>query len=126
MAVCGVPTLSKSGKAIDPPLAAEKTPADVPGDNPRMMAGIKADGTLGLNIVDGRGPYDKGLTSKEAGIMAVHYGYSESVNLDGGGSATLATNIDCSTCSKLTRPIKSECTTSRICRRITLSAKCIM
>lgn len=92
MAVCGVPTLSKSGKAIDPPLAAEKTASDVLGENPRMIAGIKADGTLGLIIVDGRGPYDKGLTSKEAGIMAVHYGYLESVNLDGGGSATLATN----------------------------------
>lgn len=92
LAVCGVPTLSKGGKAIDPPPVSEKTPSDVPGDNPRMIAGIKADGSLGLIVVDGRGPYDKGLTSKEAGIMAVHYGYPESVNLDGGGSATLATN----------------------------------
>lgn len=92
MAVCGVPTLSKAGKPIDPPAAAEKTPSDVPGDNPRMIAGIKADGTLGLIVVDGRGPYDKGLTSREAGIMAVHYGYPVSVNLDGGGSVTLATN----------------------------------
>ncbi|MEK3882436.1 phosphodiester glycosidase family protein [Paenibacillus sp. PL2-23] len=92
MAVCGVPTLSKAGKAIDPPPTAEKTPSDVLGDNPRMIAGIKPDGTLGLIVVDGRGPYDKGLTTKEASIMAVHFGYPESVNLDGGGSATLATN----------------------------------
>ncbi|MHA6481045.1 N-acetylmuramoyl-L-alanine amidase [Paenibacillus sp. strain BS8-2] len=91
-AVCEVPTLSAGGKAIDPPRAAEMTPSDVTGTNPRMIAGIKVDGTLGLMIVDGRGTYDKGLTSKEAGIAAVHYSYPESVNLDGGGSATLATN----------------------------------
>lgn len=90
--VVGVPTLSVNGKAIDPPRAEEKTPSDVPGTNPRMMVGIKADGTLGITLVDGRGTKDKGLTSKEAGIMAVHYGYNDSVNLDGGGSATLATN----------------------------------
>ncbi|OUS75355.1 hypothetical protein B1748_17920 [Paenibacillus sp. MY03] len=53
-----------------------------------MIAGIKADGTRGLILVDGRGTYDKGLTSKEAGIMALHYGYPASVNLDGGWSAT--------------------------------------
>lgn len=91
-AVCGVPTLSKGGKAIDRPIAAEKTPYDVPGTNPRTIVGIKPDGTLGLILVDGRGPYDKGLTSKEAGIMAAHYGYPESVNLDGGWSTTFATN----------------------------------
>lgn len=92
LAVSAVPTLSKGGKAIDPPLSAEVTPSDVLRNNPRMIAGIKPDGTLGLIVVDGRGTYDKGLTSKEAGIMAVHYGYPESVNLDGGWSATMATN----------------------------------
>ncbi|MEF2247758.1 N-acetylmuramoyl-L-alanine amidase [Paenibacillus sp. IITD108] len=90
--VCGVPTLTTAGKAVDPPRSAEKTPSDVPGTNPRMIAGIKADGTLGLILVDGRGSYDKGLTSKEAGIMTTHYGYAESVNLDGGWSASFATN----------------------------------
>lgn len=92
LAVSAAPTLSAGGKSIDPPRAAEKTPSDVPGNNPRMIAGIKADGTLGLIVVDGRGTYDKGLTSKEAGIMAVHYDYPESANLDGGWSAELATN----------------------------------
>ncbi len=92
LGVVGVPTLTAAGKAIDPPIDAEKTPSDVLGANPRMIAGIKSDGTLGLILVDGRGNYDKGLTSKEAGIMAVHYGYPESVNLDGGWSTTFATN----------------------------------
>ncbi|MHA6484452.1 phosphodiester glycosidase family protein [Paenibacillus sp. strain BS8-2] len=92
LAVSAVPTLSAGGKAIDPPRASEKTPSDVQGTNPRMIAGIKPDGTLGLIVVDGRGTYDKGLTTKEAGIMAVHYGFPESVNLDGGGSVSLATN----------------------------------
>ncbi len=92
LGVVGVPTLTAAGKAIDPPIDAEKTPSDVLGANPRMIAGIKSDGTLGLILVDGRGNYDKGLTSKEAGIMAAHYGYAESVNLDGGWSTTFATN----------------------------------
>ncbi|GBG06344.1 putative N-acetylmuramoyl-L-alanine amidase [Paenibacillus agaridevorans] len=92
LAVSAIPTLSAGGKAIDPPRTAEVTPSDVLGTNSRMIAGIKADGTLGLILVDGRGTYDKGLTSKEAGIMAVHYGYPESANLDGGWSAELATN----------------------------------
>jgi hypothetical protein len=57
-----------------------------------MIVGIRADGTLGVIVVDGRGPYDKGLTSQEAGILCQHYGYQFAGNLDGGGSATLATN----------------------------------
>jgi len=91
-AVVGVPTLSTGGKAINPPRAEEKTPSDVPGVNPRMITGIKADGTFGIIVVDGRGAKDRGLTTEESGIMAVSLGYPESVNLDGGGSATIATN----------------------------------
>ncbi|WEK53308.1 MAG: DUF1906 domain-containing protein [Candidatus Cohnella colombiensis] len=91
-AVTGVPTLSAGGKAINPPRVEEKTPSDVPGVNPRMIVGIKADGTIGIIAVDGRGDVDRGLTSEESGIMAVSLGYPDSINLDGGGSATIATN----------------------------------
>ncbi|WP_168120954.1 phosphodiester glycosidase family protein [Paenibacillus sp. HB172176] len=92
MAVCGVPTLSEDGKSIDPPHAAEKTPSNELETKSRMIVGIKSDGTLGMITVDGRGAYDKGLTTKEAGIMATKYGYETTVNLDGGESATFATN----------------------------------
>ncbi|BBI32061.1 glycoside hydrolase domain-containing protein [Cohnella abietis] len=91
-AVVGVPTLTAGGKAINPLRVEEKTPSDVPGVNPRMIAGIKSDGTLGIIAVDGRGVKDRGLTAEEAGIMAVHLGYLDAINLDGGGSATIATN----------------------------------
>jgi hypothetical protein len=93
-AISAVPTLVQSGNAILTPITAEQTPSDVQATNPRMIAGIKPDGTLGIIVVDGRGTYDKGFTSREAAILSAHLGYTNAVNLDGGGSATLATNND--------------------------------
>lgn len=91
-AVSAVPTLAESGRPIVTPPEVEQTPADLIASNPRMIAGIKADGTLCLILGDGRGSYDKGLTLTESAQLAVHYGCNQAVNLDGGGSATLATN----------------------------------
>ncbi len=91
-AISAVPTLVQSGSAVLTPIAAEQTPSDVTATNPRIIAGIKPDGTLGIVVVDGRGTYDKGFTSREAAILTAHLGYTNAVNLDGGGSATLATN----------------------------------
>jgi hypothetical protein len=91
-AISAVPTLAANGKPYLTPPEAEQTPADLIASNPRLLAGIKADGTLCLIMGDGRGSYDKGLTLSESAQLAVHYGCSQAVNLDGGGSATLATN----------------------------------
>ncbi|MHA7963507.1 phosphodiester glycosidase family protein [Paenibacillus sp. CAU 1782] len=93
-AISAVPTLVQSGSAVLTPIAAEQTPSDVTATNPRMITSIKPDGTLGIVVVDGRGTYDKGFTSREAAILAAHLGYTNAVNLDGGGSATLAANND--------------------------------
>ncbi|MFC5528460.1 glycoside hydrolase domain-containing protein [Cohnella yongneupensis] len=90
-AVVDVPTLTAGGKALAL-RPEEKTPSDVQAINPRMIAGIKPDGTFGVIAVDGRGNVDRGLNSKESGILAMNLGYGESVNLDGGSSATIATN----------------------------------
>ncbi|MHA7966598.1 phosphodiester glycosidase family protein [Paenibacillus sp. CAU 1782] len=91
-AVSAVPSLAENGRPIVTPTVAEQTPADLIASNPRMIAGIKDDGTLCLIMGDGRGSYDKGLTLSESAQLAVYYGCQRAVNLDGGGSATLATN----------------------------------
>lgn len=91
-AVSAVPTLAANGVPVPNPPEAERMPFDLAGANPRMIAGLKKDGTLCIIMGDGRGPYDKGLASLEAGVAAVHYGCNQAVNLDGGGSAALATN----------------------------------
>ncbi|MFD0959787.1 phosphodiester glycosidase family protein [Paenibacillus chungangensis] len=86
------PMLTSNGCVNLTPDLAEQTPYYLLSSNPRTIAGVKSDGTLSLILIDGRGKYDKGFTTAEAGVMAANYGYREAVNLDGGGSSTLATN----------------------------------
>src|SRR5690606_24464414 len=72
----------------------EKTPNDIAnGDNPRMAAGIKTDGSLVLVAVDGRGGGDAGLTQGELGYVFDWLGCPVAINLDVGRSATLYTNV---------------------------------
>lgn len=91
----GSPVLRRGGKnVIAVQILAEKTGADIAkGDNPRMAAGIKPDGALVLVAVDGRGGGDAGLSLEELGYVFDWLKCPDAINLDGGGSATLYTNV---------------------------------
>ena len=58
---------------------------------PRTAAGISADGTeVHLVVVDGRSAISSGLSLRETAELLVSFGATEGVNLDGGGSTTMA------------------------------------
>jgi len=58
--------------------------------NPRTFAGIDAQGRTVLVTVDGRTTSDLGLSIPEAADVARSLGLTDAINLDGGGSTTLA------------------------------------
>jgi len=59
--------------------------------NPRTVIGIKPDGTLLLYVLDGRQPgFSEGMSLTETAKHLVALGCSTVVNLDGGGSSTIA------------------------------------
>jgi hypothetical protein len=61
--------------------------------NPRTAAGITADNKLLLMTVDGRQPgFSEGVTLVELASLLSSYGAVNAINLDGGGSTTLAFN----------------------------------
>lgn len=60
--------------------------------NPRTAVGIRADNTVVFYMVDGRqAPLSVGMTSDEMAQTMVDLGCVEAMHLDGGGSATFAT-----------------------------------
>ena len=58
--------------------------------NPRTFAGVDARGRTVLVTVDGRSTDDLGLSIPEAADVARSLGLVDALNLDGGGSTTLA------------------------------------
>ena len=61
----------------------------------RTAIGMKADGTMMLIVVDGRGDtptYNKGITLPELADLMISLGCVHAVNLDGGGSSTMYTD----------------------------------
>lgn len=62
----------------------------VTGRHPRTVAGVTADGRLVLLTIDGRSRTSVGATLMEAAAAARSLGMIEAVNLDGGGSTTMA------------------------------------
>jgi hypothetical protein len=58
--------------------------------NPRTFAGIDAAGRTVLVTVDGRSTQDLGLSVPEAADVARSLGLLDAINLDGGGSTTMA------------------------------------
>jgi len=60
--------------------------------HPRTVVALdRARETLLLFVVDGRQPnYSEGVTSPELAAIALEYGAWDAINLDGGGSSTLA------------------------------------
>lgn len=82
-AVCGFNLVLEAGKVtgrVEEPL------------HPRTAAGVSADGrTLVLLVVDGRQPRrSEGLNGRELGGWLAALGCSDGINLDGGGTTTLA------------------------------------
>jgi Phosphodiester glycosidase/SPOR domain len=58
--------------------------------NPRTFAGVDAQGRTVLVTVDGRSVDDLGLSIPEAADVARSLGLVDAINLDGGGSTTMA------------------------------------
>ena len=61
----------------------------IPYTHPRTAAGITADGTLLLLLVDGRQKESRGVRLEELAGILVDLGAVEALNLDGGGSSSL-------------------------------------
>jgi hypothetical protein len=62
-----------------------------PPRHPRSAAGVSADGkTLCLLVIDGRRPGSVGATERELAVLLRQLGADDGLNLDGGGSTTLA------------------------------------
>ena len=59
------------------------------GRAPRTGAGVTADGTVLLMIVDGRSQYSAGMTLKEFAQYLKRFGAVSAVNFDGGGSSEM-------------------------------------
>src|SRR5690606_28751360 len=65
--------------------------ADWPENHPRTGAGVTAEGELVLLLVDGRqDAISEGVTTTEMGEIFAEFGVVDAINLDGGGSSTLA------------------------------------
>ncbi len=62
----------------------------IPKVHPRTACGYTADGTLILLVVDGRQEASRGVDLQELALIMQQLGCVEALNLDGGGSSTLA------------------------------------
>ncbi len=88
--VAGGPFLVKDGKVdVDWRQAGMKEDFST-RRHPRTAIGRTADGHVWLMVVDGRQPMSVGATLPELGILMQRLGCIEAINLDGGGSSTLA------------------------------------
>lgn len=85
-AVTGRFQLLDSGRIVAP----VRRPGDFFSRHPRTIAGTTWDGKIVLATVDGRSTRSVGVTLREAGKIARALGMRDAVNLDGGGSTTMA------------------------------------
>ena len=90
MAVGGGPWLVRNGEIlIDAPQQGfQATFSD--NRHPRTAVGVTAQGRLLLVTVDGRQPMSGGMTLYELAQLMKQLGATDAINLDGGGSTTLA------------------------------------
>jgi phosphodiester glycosidase len=97
--VGGGPRLLRAGRVavtaaaegFRPPQAPFFFRSFVAGRQPRTLAGVRPDGTLLLVTVDGRLPgWSVGMTLPEAARLMRSLGARDALNLDGGGSSTMA------------------------------------
>jgi exopolysaccharide biosynthesis protein len=61
----------------------------IPELNPRTAAGVSAEGSLLVLVVDGRQRDSRGVSLTELAEIMLAIGSVEAINLDGGGSSTL-------------------------------------
>jgi len=64
----------------------------IPKVHPRTAAGITRDGVLILLVVDGRQIESSGVDLEDLASILFELGANEAMNLDGGGSSTIAVN----------------------------------
>lgn len=64
----------------------------IPKVHPRTAAGITRDGVLLLLVVDGRQMESSGVDLEDLASILLDLGAYEAMNLDGGGSSTIAVN----------------------------------
>ncbi|GBC96513.1 hypothetical protein HRbin16_02319 [bacterium HR16] len=90
MAVGGGPWLMRNGEIlIDAPQQGfQRSFSD--NRHPRTAVGVTSDGKLLLVTVDGRQPMSGGMTLYELAQLMKGLGATDAINLDGGGSTTLA------------------------------------
>lgn len=63
--------------------------------HPRTAAGVRADGSLILAVVDGRIPdYSNGASLVDLAKLMISYGAERALNMDGGGSSAMYTKKD--------------------------------
>lgn len=63
--------------------------------HPRTAAGVRADGTVILAVVDGRIPdYSNGASLVDLAQLMLSFGADRAINLDGGGSSAMYTKAD--------------------------------
>ena len=67
--------------------------SSVSGRHPRTAVGIKRDGTLVFQVLDGRSSASAGSTMEEIALDLISRGCVDVVNLDGGGSSIMSLRI---------------------------------
>ena len=83
--VAGRYRLTKNGKVVVP-----RRTNSFFARNPRTIVGTTADGHVLFVTIDGRQPTSVGTTLRETAAVAQSLGMTDAVNLDGGGSTTMA------------------------------------
>lgn len=78
--------IAKDGKVFDE----GKWDSSITAVNPRTAIGIKPDGTVVYLVMDGRTTASRGSTLRELAEDMLSMGCTTVVNMDGGGSSTLA------------------------------------
>lgn len=78
--------IAKDGKVFDE----DGWDSSITSTNPRTAIGIKSDGTVVYLVMDGRTTASKGSTLRELAEDMISMGCTTVVNMDGGGSSTLA------------------------------------
>lgn len=92
-AVGGGPYLVSNGRVCMDPTAEGFQASFYAIPHPRTALSITRDGKLLLVTVDGRQSMSKGMTLSQLADFMIAEGCEEAVNLDGGGSTTMATPL---------------------------------
>ncbi|MFI6942394.1 phosphodiester glycosidase family protein [Streptomyces sp. NPDC050418] len=85
----GGSSLVADGRPAVSPAAHGNPPSALTHRDPRTLAGVRADGTLLLVVVDGRTAENTGASLQEAAALLADLGAQSAMNLDGGGSSAM-------------------------------------